>query len=125
MMEKQEILEQLRKRGFRITRQRELLVDIILEEDCTCCKELYYRAAREDPGIGVATVYRMVNVLEEIGAIRQERSYKLCPKQHIRPEKYLIEMEDQSVVELSAQSLKKIIEAGMDKKKVKNIFVKG
>ena len=39
-----------------------------LQEECTCCKEIYFLASKKDPNIGMATVYRMINLLEEIGA---------------------------------------------------------
>ena len=63
------IISKLRERGCRITRQRRIILDIILDEDCSCCKEIYYKACKQDPSIGAATVYRMVNTLEEIGVI--------------------------------------------------------
>ena len=34
------ILAELKRNGFRITNQRKLLVDIILSDECSCCKEL-------------------------------------------------------------------------------------
>ena len=46
-MDRNTVIGLLRKEGFRITRQRELLIDIILEEKCTCCKEIYYMAAKK------------------------------------------------------------------------------
>ena len=50
-----------------------MILDIILEEDCSCCKEIYYKASKLDPKIGTATVYRMINTLEEIGAISKKK----------------------------------------------------
>ena len=67
-MQKDEIIARLREKGFRITKQRELLIDIILEENHSCCKEIYVLAHKKDPGIGTATVYRTVTALEQIGA---------------------------------------------------------
>ncbi len=37
--EKKQILELFRKKGMRITKQRELILDIVLENECSCCKE--------------------------------------------------------------------------------------
>lgn len=68
-MEKEIIIQKLKDRGGRITKQRLILLDIILEGECSCCKEIYYKAVNKDEKIGLATVYRMVNKLEEIGAI--------------------------------------------------------
>ena len=76
-MQKELVIQKLREKGCRITKQRLMLLDIILEEDCSCCKEIYYRAVKKDARIGTATVYRMVNTLEEIGAISRKNMYKL------------------------------------------------
>ena len=74
-MQREEILKKLREQGCRITKQRQLLLDIILQEECTCCKEIYFLASKKDPNIGMATVYRMINLLEEIGALKRKSAY--------------------------------------------------
>lgn len=71
------VIEELRKKGCRITNQRQLLLDIILKYDCDSCKEIYYRASRLDPTIGMATVYRMVKTLEEAGLIHRRNMYRI------------------------------------------------
>ena len=58
--------------------QRMLILDIILEGDFSCCKEIYYRAMEQDSKIGTATVYRMINTLEEIGVISRKNMYKVA-----------------------------------------------
>ena len=45
------IISKLRERGCRITRQRRIILDIILDEDCSCCKEIYYKACKQDSSI--------------------------------------------------------------------------
>ena len=75
--QKQIIIERLKEDGCRITKQRLMLLDIILEDECSSCKEIYYRAAKKDPSIGAATVYRMINTLEDIGAISRKNMYKI------------------------------------------------
>ena len=81
MSRKDEIIEKLKQNGCRITRQRKILIDIILENDCASCKEIFYKASQEDRKIGAATVYRMINALEEIGAISRKNMYRVeCGK---------------------------------------------
>ena len=77
MGKKEQIIEKLKENGCRITKQRQMLIDIILENDCSSCKEIFYKASKTDSGIGVATVYRMVNALEDIGAISRKNMYKV------------------------------------------------
>ena len=67
----------IQRQGCRITKQRMVLLDIILNENCSSCKEIYYKASRIDSKIGTATVYRMINTLEEIGAINRRNMYKI------------------------------------------------
>lgn len=75
--QKQIIINRLKEDGCRITKQRLMLLDIILEDECSSCKEIYYRATKKDPTIGTATVYRMINTLEKIGAISRKNMYKI------------------------------------------------
>ena len=70
-------IQRLKEQGCRITKQRMVLLDIILNENCSSCKEIYYKASRIDSKIGTATVYRMINTLEEIGAINRRNMYKI------------------------------------------------
>ena len=53
-MQKDVVIQELKKRGCRITKQRRMLLEVILENECSCCKEIYYNASRLDPGIGSA-----------------------------------------------------------------------
>jgi len=75
--QRDKILLALKQRGHRITKQRKLLIEIIVGEDCSCCKEIFYRAHDKDSSIGIATVYRMVKTLEEIGAIDRRNMYRV------------------------------------------------
>ena len=77
MESKELIIEKLKENGCRITKQRLVLIDIILEDECQSCKEIYYKAAKRDPSIGMATVYRMVKTLEEAGLIQRKNMYRI------------------------------------------------
>ena len=54
--EKDKILELFRNKGMRITKQRKLILDIVFEQECTSCKEIYYQASKRDKNIGIATI---------------------------------------------------------------------
>lgn len=47
-MQKEMILEALKEKGCRITKQRGVLLNIILENDCSSCKEIFYKASQQD-----------------------------------------------------------------------------
>lgn len=130
-MNKEDIIKKLKKQGLRITKQRLMLLDIILENECSSCKEIYYKASRSDSKIGSATVYRMINTLEEIGAINRKNMYKIMAEEDIRAECVCtIEFEDDSVMELSPRKWNQIVQIGLsacgynDGKKVKSIISK-
>lgn len=113
-LEKEIIIDKLRERGCQITKQRLVLLDIILSEECSCCKEIYYRAVKRDEGIGFATVYRMINTLEEIGAISRKNMYKIdCQRECDAENACTIELDDHTIIELSAQKWTQIIQSGL------------
>lgn len=113
-MQKENIIQKLKERGCRITKQCLMLLDIILEEDCSCCKEIYYKASRLDDRIGTATVYRMVNTLEEIGAISRKNMYRITCDQGCEMENACtIEFDDNTIVELSSSKWNQIIQSGL------------
>lgn len=77
-MTKQEmILEELKKKGLRITNQRKIIIDVILSNDFLCTKEIYYKVSQLDSTIGIATVYRMINELEDMGVISRKNMYRV------------------------------------------------
>ena len=113
-MQKERVLQNLREKGYRITKQRQILLDIILKEDCSSCKEIYYRAINRDSSIGIATVYRMVNLLEEIGAISRKNMYRIsCGMNCDRENVCVIELDDQSICALSAGEWYQVISEGL------------
>ncbi|MFQ7288252.1 MAG: transcriptional repressor [Lacrimispora saccharolytica] len=52
------------------------MLDIILENRCSSCKEIYVQASKLDHSIGMATVYRLVKELEKIGVLSRQIVYK-------------------------------------------------
>lgn len=71
------ILERMKENGCRITEQRKLLIHIILENECSSCKEIYYKALKKDATVGIATVYRMVRTLEDFELINRKNLYNI------------------------------------------------
>lgn len=113
-MQKEIILQKLKDRGFRITKQRLMLLDVILEDECTCCKEIYYKASKKDEKIGSATVYRMINTLEEIGAISRKNLYKIaCGSKCEAEDVCTVELNNDTVYHLSAKKWNSVILAGL------------
>ena len=113
MSRKDEIIERLKENGCRITRQRRILIDIIIENDCASCKEIFYKASQEDKKLGAATVYRMINVLEEIGAISRKNMYRVeCGEACADRSGCEIILEDDTVFRLPQEKLDQIVREG-------------
>ena len=129
-MQKEMVLQRLKENGYRITKQRKILLDIILQEECASCKEIYYKAAALDSSIGAATVYRMINLLEEIGAITLKNMYRIsCGMNCDKEDTCIIELDDESVCRLSSGEWYNVISEGLrccgyvDEQKVSSVIV--
>ena len=113
-MEKDIILKRLKANGGRITRQREILIDIILKKEFTNCKEIYYDVSKVLPGIGMATIYRTVRALEEAGALCKSNIRRKKAQEPIEADGCLVCLEDDTLIQLEAPLLHHVIEKGME-----------
>lgn len=66
----EQVEKALQQSGKRITQQRKILLDVILNGDWECCKEIYYEAVKRDSSIGMTT-------LEEIGVIERRCVFRV------------------------------------------------
>ena len=129
-IDRDSLLKMLHKKGFRITEQRKQLIEIILSKNCSNCKEIYFESLKKGSKIGMATIYRMMNLLEEVGALKWRNEYYICDQETPRLENCMVELEDASQVELQADSIREVFEKGMEAcgylegKKVRHIVVK-
>ena len=113
-MQRDMIVEKLRERGCRITKQRLTLIDIILEDDCSSCKEIFYKASRINSNIGSATVYRMVSGLEEIGAISRKNMLRVaCSEDCSMEDVCTVVLDDNTTYHLSAREWNQVVQIGL------------
>jgi Fur family ferric uptake transcriptional regulator len=61
----------LKSRGFRLTNQRRIIVETLLRKLGTHlnARELLDLAQEEDPSIGIATIYRTIELLNSLGML--------------------------------------------------------
>ena len=76
-MNNDQIIEALKSRGMRITKQRKLMADVIAQNDGASCKDICLQVRQKDKSVGVATVYRMIKVLEDIEVVNRIDIIKL------------------------------------------------
>jgi Fe2+ or Zn2+ uptake regulation protein len=67
-----EVVAELAARGLRLTRQRRAVVDAVAASDaCLRPFDVFEAARAACPDLGLTTVYRTLEVLDEIGALRR------------------------------------------------------
>ena len=66
--------DHLAKHGLKVTKQREIILDTFLEKEHVTAEQLYRTLSRHKPHIGLATLYRTLNLLCDSG-IAQERHF--------------------------------------------------
>ena len=72
-------LAALAESGFRVTAVQETLIDIFAHSEYPLSAEQAWDAARQSrPQTGRATVYRMVEKLENLGLVRRVHGYQGC-----------------------------------------------
>lgn len=64
-------MEQLQKRGYKYTNQREDVLRILLDnkESHLSCEEVHGIVSRESKDVGIATVYRTLQLFERLGIV--------------------------------------------------------
>ena len=86
-----------------------------LTEDTQAALVTTCLAMEKDARIGTATVYRMVNTLEEIGAISRKNMYKVtCCDDCQLDDMCVVEFEDGTSCHLSAQKWNRVMKAGLE-----------
>ena len=101
-MKRELIIQKLREQGCRITRQRRILLDIILEEECSCCKEIYYKALQKD---------------SSIGAISRKNFYKIaCGEDCFKEQGCTVELSDHTICRLSGEMWMDVMKSGLKAK---------
>lgn len=90
------LLDRMRDRGLRITRQRRLLAELLEEaQDHLDAEEVYRRALKRDAGLHRATVYRTLNTLKKLGLVDELDLMHVAGERHfyeIRPSVFHIHL---------------------------------
>jgi Fur family ferric uptake transcriptional regulator len=71
LIQKDELSQLLREKGYKITSQRKIVLDVVMEHDGEhlSSQEIYELVKKRCPEVGMATVYRTLPVLEELGYV--------------------------------------------------------
>lgn len=107
-----ETVQDLRRRGYRLTPQRERILQIfheLPEGTHLSAEELHQQLAAEEPPISLATAYRTLKLLASIGILREldfaegHKHYELKRESH--PHQHLICVNCGTTIEFSDANL--------------------
>ncbi|MGE3153511.1 MAG: Fur family transcriptional regulator [Nitrospiraceae bacterium] len=65
--EMEDLRHHLSKHNLKLTRQRELILIEFLKKEHITAEEMYHQLAKKDPHLGLATIYRTLNLFCEVG----------------------------------------------------------
>ncbi|HQG03917.1 MAG TPA: Fur family transcriptional regulator [Thermoleophilia bacterium] len=76
-----DVFSQITARGLRVTRQRRAVVAAVADSSvCLSPLEVFEAARRDCPDLGLTTVYRTLELLGEIGALRRVHGADGCER---------------------------------------------
>lgn len=108
----EDTIRKLEQSGLRMTIQRRHIIEILTSSKCTSPKELWYEAKEYVPDLGIATVYRLINRLEQIGVISKARNFGM---QNVEPKLGTLKDKTGNIIkkEGSTQELAALIKQGL------------
>ena len=84
-----QVIECLRQSGHKVTPQRVSIIKTVMESlELLTPSALYEKVRHENPDVGEVTVYRTLNILDELGLVcvvhtgENTHSYIGCPSEH-------------------------------------------
>lgn len=107
------LAERCAKAGLKMTGQRKLILKVLAEAgDHPSVETLYERAKELDPSVSMATVYRTVNLLDELGLIVRHEFKETFARFEVNADHHhhLIDLETGDVVEFQNEELEELKE---------------
>jgi len=85
MIKRQEIVNALKLQGYKLTRQRQAILDTIIRNHSLLAPaDIYEKTNKRYPGIGLVTVYRTLELFTRLGFICEMHSGNSCRRYMIR-----------------------------------------
>ncbi|GAA3728129.1 Fur family ferric uptake transcriptional regulator [Spinactinospora alkalitolerans] len=78
--------EELRSRGYRVTPQRQLVLEAVRELEHATPDAICGRVQRTASGVNLSTVYRTLDVLEKVGLVTHTHLGQGAPAYHLAEE---------------------------------------
>ena len=111
-MKKRDYESELRSAGVRITRPRQVILDILnSREDHPDAMAIFRQAVKVDSKISLATVYRTMKLLEELGAVHRH-SFEGGPARFENADgehhDHLIDLDTGKVIEFHSETIERL-----------------
>jgi Fur family transcriptional regulator, ferric uptake regulator len=75
--------EQLRARGYRVTPQRQLVLEAVAQLDHATPEEICAQVQQTARGVNISTIYRTLELLEQIGMVTHTHLRHGAPTYHL------------------------------------------
>ncbi len=103
-----------KQKGLKMTGQRRVIARVLSEStDHPDVETLFQRASELDPNISIATVYRTVHLLEEVGVLERHAFGDGKARYEERPESHhdhLIDLRTSAVIEFKNDAIERLQE---------------
>ncbi len=118
-MDSNRIKEILQKEGFKLTKQREAILKVIIDnsEGHLSCDEIYQIVTEKSPDLGIATVYRTLELFEKLDIVYRLNFDDGCSRYELTPgieghqHHHLICMDCGKVIEVKLDLLESLEES--------------
>jgi Fur family ferric uptake transcriptional regulator len=109
-----ELQEQLRSRGYRLTPQRELVLEAVTTLGHATPEDAFTWVRERSAGVNISTVYRTLELLEELGLVKHTHLDHGAPTYHAAaaPEHvHLVCRQCGDVIEVEPQMVRSLVDA--------------
>jgi Fur family transcriptional regulator, ferric uptake regulator len=106
--------DRLRASGYRVTPQRQLVLEAVTKLDHATPEEIYAEVRQTATGVNVSTVYRTLELLEQIGLVTHTHLSHGAPRYHLASEAqhvHLVCRECERVTELDPAAVGPLVTA--------------
>jgi len=106
--------EQLRARGYRVTPQRQLVLEAISKLDHATPEEICVQVQETARGVNISTIYRTLELLEQIGMVTHTHLGHGAPTYHLATDSdhvHLVCRDCGRVTEVSPDTIRGLITA--------------
>ncbi|MDO5620600.1 MAG: Fur family transcriptional regulator [Paracoccus sp. (in: a-proteobacteria)] len=112
MTDPDSLIDRCRKAGLRITGPRRIILKVLDQSgDHPDVEELHRRVSRIEPGVNIATIYRTMNKLAELGLIERHMfddgrlRYEPAPDEH---HDHFINVDSGEVIEFRSDEIERL-----------------